>query len=79
MKYPIGVCQSCQIVESWPKELDDAVEDYCKEVLKMTYEEKRRQIIDAFRVKLFDAALEYSKNKKEAKNGEKTKDNINLH
>jgi len=61
MKRPKLYC----IVEIWPKELKDAVTEYCSSVLKMTYEEKRKQVLDNFMEKLFESAREYSKTKKE--------------
>jgi len=61
MKRPKLYC----IVEIWPKELEDAVTEYCSSVLKMTYEEKRKQILDNFREKLFESAKEYNRVKKE--------------
>ena len=59
MKYP--EMTYFNIVEIWSEELDKAVKDYCRDVLKMTVEEKRRQVIDDFRKKLFNSAIEYKK------------------
>jgi len=61
MKRPKFYCA----IEIWPKELEDAVTEYCSSVLKMTYEEKRKQILDNFREKLFESAIEYNQVKKE--------------
>jgi len=63
MKYPKMLYFN--IVEIWPKELEDAVTEYCSSVLKMTYEEKRKQVLDNFREKLFKSAIEYNRVKKE--------------
>jgi len=61
MKRPKFYC----VIEFWPKELEDAVTEYCSSVLKMTYEEKRKQVLDNFREKLFESVREYNRVKKE--------------